>query len=230
MLIAERNGFLAGGKPTAKSYPFMPDLGSWDGIENAGFGLHESNPTQWVDLSGNGRHFAGLTCLGGFTDDAAVFVQRRGTVQSWTINDNTLKTIEIVGKSTQNNSFLAFVFSDGVVFHPKMFGILPTNNRGFQFLSNSKSMYKDWWSNRWSAVCTFESGGNLTQYYNTEVGQLTDRTSSWTNVGVSIGYAYSDQPYGYVGEICRVGLHSRALTADEIAANYALDKARFNLP
>jgi hypothetical protein len=29
---------------------------------------------------------------------------------------------------------------------------------------------------------------------------------------------------------CAVRLYSRALTADEIAANYAVDKARFNLP
>ena len=34
----------------------------------------------------------------------------------------------------------------------------------------------------------------------------------------------------YHTPVCRYAIYSRALTAAEIAANYAVDKARFNLP
>jgi len=36
--------------------------------------------------------------------------------------------------------------------------------------------------------------------------------------------------HAFRGKIYCVRLYSRALTADEIAANYAIDKIRFNLP
>ena len=34
----------------------------------------------------------------------------------------------------------------------------------------------------------------------------------------------------FFGEVCNLRLYSRALTAAEISANYAIDKERFNLP
>lgn len=231
MLIGARNGMLVKRGYTAKSYPFMPDLGAWDGIENAGFGLHKSNPTQWVDLSGNNRHFTNLDCLDGFSDDAAIFVNRTGSVQQWKINPYSIKTIEVVGKSAQTDSYLAFCFSSGWGgTSTRIFSILPTNNRGFQFKSDGKSMYKDWWSKRWFAACTFGDENNPIQYYNAEVGQLNTGTSNWVDVGVSIGYVYSSSLYGYSGEICRVCLHSTVLTQEQLAANYVVHRARFNLP
>jgi hypothetical protein len=46
-----------------------------------------------------------------------------------------------------------------------------------------------------------------------------------------IGARFQNAVNGYYsGLIHSVRLYSRALTADEIAANYAVDKARFNLP
>ena len=40
---------------TAKSYVQDGLIAMWDGIENAGWGVHDMNATMWKDLTGNGR-------------------------------------------------------------------------------------------------------------------------------------------------------------------------------
>jgi hypothetical protein len=40
--------------PTARDYVQDGLVAMWDGIENAGWGVHVANPTNWVDLTGNG--------------------------------------------------------------------------------------------------------------------------------------------------------------------------------
>ena len=65
MLIAARNSFTSGGKLSAKSYVQDGLIAMWDGIENAGWGVHDPNATVWKDLSGNGYD---LTMRGAKTD------------------------------------------------------------------------------------------------------------------------------------------------------------------
>lgn len=43
--------------PTAKDYVQDGLISMWDGIENAGWGVHDPNATVWKDLSGNGHDF-----------------------------------------------------------------------------------------------------------------------------------------------------------------------------
>lgn len=52
-MIAEAGG---GGLPTARDY--VCNLANWDGIENAGYGIHTDAVTTWKDLLG----FADLSC------------------------------------------------------------------------------------------------------------------------------------------------------------------------
>ena len=54
MLIGMRNAMLAGAGLSAKSYIQDGLVAMWDGIENAGWGVHDPNATVWKDLSGNG--------------------------------------------------------------------------------------------------------------------------------------------------------------------------------
>ena len=43
-------------KYTARDYVQEGLVAIWDGIENIGYGLHDSNATVWIDLSGNDNH------------------------------------------------------------------------------------------------------------------------------------------------------------------------------
>ena len=45
-----------------------------------------------------------------------------------------------------------------------------------------------------------------------------------------IRLGHGNNSWGYTGQYHCLRLYSRALTAAEIAHNYAIDKARFNLP
>lgn len=55
MLIAERNAMMVSGTATAKSYITRDPIAIYDGLENAGYGVHDSTATAWTDLSGNGK-------------------------------------------------------------------------------------------------------------------------------------------------------------------------------
>ena len=70
--------------------------------------------------------------------------------------------------------------------------------------------------------------GNLFSYYGNGVLQQT-ATGSNVNYANSINVRCPRITSGTFKVHC-IRLYSRALTADEIAANYAIDKARFNLP
>jgi hypothetical protein len=54
MLINLRNALMAGKrKPTAKDYVQSGLVAMWDGIENAGYGIHNASATTWKNLASN---------------------------------------------------------------------------------------------------------------------------------------------------------------------------------
>ena len=91
-----------------------------------------------------------------------------------------------------------------------------------------------YWDNNYSNVfwnsraATVVRDGNLFSYYGNGVLQQT-ATGSNVNYANSINVRCPRITSGTFKVHC-IRLYSRALTADEIAANYAIDKARFNLP
>ena len=52
---------------TAASYVQNGLVGQWDGIENAGAGLHDATAVYWTDLTGNSGDFAVFTSVASFT-------------------------------------------------------------------------------------------------------------------------------------------------------------------
>ena len=57
MMEAVRNGAWAKSGYTAKDYVQDGLIAMWDGIENAGWGVHDPNATVWKDLIGSGYDF-----------------------------------------------------------------------------------------------------------------------------------------------------------------------------
>ena len=54
---------------TASSYVQADLVGQWDGIENAGAGLHDATTNYWTDRTGNSGDFALRTSVASFTAD-----------------------------------------------------------------------------------------------------------------------------------------------------------------
>lgn len=98
-------------------------------------------------------------------------------------------------------------------------------------MSNGKTMNRPAFGIRWSVAATFDSSSIQTEtFYNGKSSPMNTGTTGWGANSACIGYYSNKDTYTFVGEICSVRLYSRAITSAEVAANYAIDKARFNMP
>ena len=76
-------------------------------------------------------------------------------------------------------------------------------------------------------ACVYNAGQSVS-YLDGEQNSTGSATPDSTIDGVWVRLGSS--AYGFRGHYHSLRLYSRALTADEIARNYAVDKERFNLP
>ena len=224
-MIAARQIYLGRGGaklPTAADYVQNGIVAMWDGIENAGGGVHDPNATAWKDLVG-GYDFAIPGSGASFTDDCV------------TLNNSSLSaslqevarpefTIECIAESTggtgawlwmKNPSWVGGALigwqSDGVCYFPwykiGSLGGQGLASVGLAWDSSNQVLYKDA-SAIASTARSIDSRNVLSSIY---IGEYNGNKKTTMN--------------------CHsIRLYSRALTAAEIAANYAVDKQRFNLP
>lgn len=210
---------------SAKAYIQDGLIAMWDGIDNAGLDKHDANATVWKDLIG-GNDFKSTNVLNEWTKDSAIIKSGIGAYQTWALTD--VLTLEVVGKS-ELNSIFAFALGNK---NTRMFAILPSNNRGFQFSSGAPSMFRDWHSKRWSVAATWSNATSVSQnaqFYNGKYAKTNGGTSIWGSINDRAILGHYDGRYPYIGEICCIRAYNRALTDAEIAHNYAIDKERFSL-
>ena len=213
-----------GGKkaPTAKDYVQDGLIAMWDGIENAGWGVHDATATVWKDLSG--------------TNDATI---TSGAPWSWTTNSFASATrtryrvvaetdiggvTPVVGEICYKEFIREAVYS----FVARMQGVqvLALGNKicigqGFPMFDGI-AVGAHSVSINWSAPSLYDNSVQVSTTSGSDYWMTQDRL-------LQIGY-FNNTNYPFWGEIYCIRLYSRALTASEIAANYAVDKERFNLP
>ena len=233
-----------GGAPTARDYKLGGKAWIWDAIENQGYGLHETNPTVWTDVV-NGLNLI-LYPAQSSSLEKTCFLDNRRYNSSWLnssyydgfpddflslMTTDADKTFEFVfsflndfetvyaNPSFQNGNVISFV---GYVGNRPLFYVGESAQYGRAVTD---------YGNLMSYVLTRE--GNTAKLYENGVLAYTWTCASKTNSSLVIHEGQNIQLYdGTVNlELShRCAIHSRALTADEIAANYAIDKARFSLP
>ena len=259
MLVAARNGAWAksgGGLPTARDYVQDGLVAMWDGIENAGWGVHDPSATTWKDLIGsNDALLSGALvpdrCWGNnhFYNniESVVFTGTPSSAMKAAITSGRLTVQGLfmpeVRPSSSNMCIFqcspASVTTDGMIF-----GV--TNNSSF---ASGNTM--SWATNRavnklsppgWeyivgntyalSFICdnttmtSILNGSSVTATRTKSLPVDSDLTSfAIFNYNWNAGRSRTLR-----GKVYNLRLYSRALTAEEIAANYAIDKARFNLP
>ena len=215
---------------TAKDYVQNGLIAMWDGIENAGWGVHDATATTWVDLSGNnntlelknGAHF----------DTNSLVSADRNKLTAQLNPDGYLgyNTIEVCGFwDSQRNSSGLICFGNSID-SARMLSVVYTaiqvRSGAYQYPIPAELQKA---KNTWSAT---HNGLNPTPYVAGEQIQTTPVTNNWNYPNHPFGLSGSSNyiSYNFVGNYYCVRLYSRALTAQEIAANYAIDKERFNLP
>lgn len=257
-----------GGKPlpTAKDYVQDGLVALWDGIENAGWGVHDPNATTWCDpVSG--------------WDAAFPSIPEREIGDTYVYyGDTALKNVAARHRLTEDEvQILAEGYTSECVFSLKPgatmqdvksnMGLYPglfsrySGPDGLVWDLSSDGNYRFGMNQGLSAVVLnnaspeirhIDSGGPLTwtrvrtttkMVYALQgtvrregegvakpVGDLrnSDRYDTLL-IGAGGGQIGYNTSVGLVRHLC-IRLYSRALTADEIAANYAIDKKRFSLP
>ena len=243
MLINLRNALMAGKRtPTAKDYVQDAAVFLYDGIENAGFGVHSSTIDRWVDLIGgagdatiyNGANWGddSLRCL------TQCFARSNSLAFSNTVLSGTY-TVELLVRpeatGVSNGGFLSAGDNRG-----RIFWVWERNPKYTELIDAIQTAQGQWdrpETGRTTAHLLQLSVAPTSAFFAVDGVTVQTKTKTSTATMTAEGFdigriRINANTNGYIGNvsICRCMLHSSALTADEIAANYAIDKARFNLP
>lgn len=238
-----RNITMMAGKrtPTARDYVQSGLVAMWDGIENTGYKKHQSNPTKWIDLTGNGYDFTAIagTTLDFGKDHYAADGSKYLTATLDKEVSEDIRHIEVVLQMEYLDS--TAVYETLMCLKAGGFRIAaPTTspevvNRGFSFYPGAASSVYSSAHNLAPVSYAFNVGLNVRPYAVKQtwmsgsiLGAYSDGVAFVNSATGLIPKSYRDK--NFKGEIYRVALYSRELTAEEISSNYAIDKARFNLP
>ena len=218
--------------PTAADYVQDGLVAMWDGIENAGWRTHDASATTWKDLIGSAD--ATLQSSGSWGSNSLLCAGGTIAAQDGSSID-TFRTMEICLKRTGTATAFVVVVSSGngngvlIVKDNLAFGFGYYNNTRYypptNEISSGATICGAWDNNP-------ASSADVAAYVN---GASVARSATESNPGFGSGgsVVFGARQYGiypFAGKIYCVRLYSRALTAAEIAANYAIDKERFNLP
>ena len=218
--------------------PYVTDglVAMWDGEWNAGGGVHDANATVWKDLVG--------------TRDATLSGTYSWVAKSWArdassstkcllpdipLGQNFMCEYCCVLHNAGDGNFRDFSTTSSIRFELTQ----NSNNSTSLYYRNVNDSYvaRGIGSLGTSRVArTFSFGfDTLGGIYALDGGSVSyDRTvntpistSFYNNPTISVGQYYT---LSEDADYYNIRIYSRPLTADEIAANYAIDKARFNLP
>ena len=212
-------------------------IACWDGVENAGAGIHDTAPAKWIDVVGNRPFSLNSVAVGadrmtfsGATTSYALLSKADTTNTFSVARDGTLEVVYapattsvpqfVLQSSTGSSSdkSLAFVLwqASNIIVAS---GTSSKKSPYFSFTSGTATN---------SVAVRYSGGGSVsavgngealtspgTQYYGTDA-------SGTTVLGKRLSNALP-----FDGSIYCIRLYNRPLTDDEIAANQAIDAARF---
>ena len=231
---------------TSASYVQNGLIAQWDGIDNTGIGVHDPGTKVWKDLAGN----YDLTLLpkGSWSDEGNALVVNGAAA----VCSNSLpayKTIEVVYKMSNPHGRL--LFCSGGTSQVNEFRFVAFNRDGetsgatgyFSGAWKVSAPHVIWESFSPSAIrsmaATYNNGeayadnGNVAAVYaNGTVRNDGSADTSW-GLGdghIMIGDRAEAGAYPWYGEVYAIRVYSRALSATEIAQNYAIDEVRFMTP
>lgn len=226
---------------SAKSYVQEGLVALWDAIENVDWGIHDDTATSWIDLIG-GKAMPNRV----FTSDFAAMTSSMSFVGTHTVppirmdSDFTLHSVIVNAPTSGFYRTLLGIGAEGA-------GGL---EQGITLTAKASSPYRVVYRPGYSMAIAGEVDTKTTSgevyaldivfsyeskvfsvYVNSEIkGSAEIPEDKWVmdGVNVSIGAYFQslDTTMGHYS----IMFYNRALTADEIAYNYTIDKVRFGLP
>ena len=221
---------------TSASYVQDGLIAQWDGIDNAGTGVHDPTTNVWKDLKGHND----LTIVAGRGSEwrrgIAFYMNTRksGLAAAYgTEAATTYKTIEILFRKLSWGSRI--LFWGGSQTRYVVFDNKDTNPFHWVYFDGAKTTpyakVRCYEPN--AVVATYDDNDAVTQIYSDGAPKVTSSVRNIWNPGdnrVTLGWRSVDTAapdYGWEGEIYSIRLYNRALTPEEIARNHAIDVKRF---
>ena len=220
---------------TAASYVQNGLVGQWDGIENAGIGLHDATTNYWTDLTGNSGDFAVFTDVASFTADG--LMKNAQGVMATNVTPTArsdVRTIEVVVSGAPASGWVNAFFIKREQ-HASFNNDRSGGNRDYFFDYNKFGWRTLQKPTQETIAVTFSDATSAAKCYQngaTPTGSKTTNNwgspsgSSAMHIGGRTGQTGSDyQAYGYT--IHAVRLYTRELSAAEIRQNATIDQIRF---
>ena len=210
--------------PTARSYVQDGLVAMFDVIENKDWGVHDPSATKWIDLTG---HEAPLTFPWGGVTWSEKSVRYYLSAQNPAVQRSYPGglTVEWISPSPltvifdNSNTFIKYEYPN-VNLVRAIYGNTSVD-------ISSSGIYSE---TSQTKNATLTSGPGGTKVYFKGAGRVV---SSAQQIGATARSGMICLGRIVNGQVCYASsfrLYNRALAADEIAANYAVDKERFNLP
>ena len=240
MLIAGRNGMAVKFPVTAKNYVQDGLIHMYDGLENTGYGTHDSTTATWRDLAGSGGGMD-LSCTNvSWGDDHASFSGNGYAINNsqWVIADG--KTLECCYMTSSPGPFelVNVSVSDNKTagYYRLVVRMTNNNNNPLVYFANGRnySAYTRYRQGDASSGATIsvraDKNAIVDAFFNASA--MTAYGADYNidgSQGICIGGANATTRL-YTGRVYCVRLYSRKLSTEELQANDAVDKIRFNLP
>ena len=214
--------------------PYVTDglVAMWDGEWNAGGGDHDANGGLVEILSGTETFCRrGAYSIGNNSIICNAVVISSPFITSLNSLNNGCLTIEVCGNATSRACNMGG--------NRPFVGNMIWSNDGYYMVHSSctDSALQSSWAT--GLVQTYRSqraltisNDTVTWWVNGTFNSSAQKTKQIEVVGNEFPIWGNDYSFTFTesGEFCALRIYSRALTAAEIAANYAVDKQRFNLP
>ena len=225
---------LAADTLSAASYAQDGLVGQWDGIENAGVGLHDATTNYWVDLTGNSGDFAVFTGVASFTADGLKKNTQGVMATNVTATARTdVRTIEVVVSGAPASGWVnAFFITKN---QTASFNNDRSGGRREYFFDNGKLGCLTYQKPEQETLAiTYDTNNTASNYCQNGATPAGSKSSNWwgaptysvMHIGGRTGQTGGDyQTYGYT--IHAVRLYDRALTAVEIRRHATIDQIRF---
>lgn len=211
--------------------PYITDglVGYWDGEWNSEGGKHDAAQDSLVDLSGGGHDmtFVGTHTLNPKSVMIDGVANAYGSINGLTWGPNSTQEFVVTVSNLQAYGRM-IAEAKGLCVTQATGGFNVGHCYGFNTDGAIGGYTNVQFGSLVSVVLTYD-GSYLRYYVN---GQFANsRTQTFFNQlsGQTTFFNRTTGGRGITGQLHAVRLYSRALTADEVAANYAVDAARFNL-
>ena len=231
-------GPVAGDVLSAASYSTNGLVGHWDGIENAGVGLHVADTNYWTDLTGLSGDFAVVSSVASFTADGLKKNAKGFMATNVTPEVRTdLRTIEVVVSGAPASGWV------NAFFNTRNQTVSLANgrsggNREYFFDADKLGCLTSQMPAQETITVIYKSDKEAKNYYQNGVTPTgSKKTNNWGESGVAttmhIGgrsgstYASSGDATTYGYTIHAIRLYNRELTQAEITRNATIDQIRF---